>query len=218
MPEALMSMTTSPGPGVGSVNSRSSSFRSPRKTTPRMVCSFSSDFTRAARHGNMEKSTAFSSEGGFAPLPNLPPGTGCAGEAGARSRTPIGCGISRGHVTIYSDRLLAAGGQHAHQRRDRIPPHGIVDVPLFFPALDQPRPPQLVEVVGQRWPGHPHRLLDLSRRDLALGAHQEEEHLESREMGEGLERLHVRDAGLELGKREPRYRFHVSKYINLWNP
>src|SRR5437867_13401023 len=42
MPEALMAMTTSPGPGVGSVNSRSSSFRSPRKTTPRMACSSSS--------------------------------------------------------------------------------------------------------------------------------------------------------------------------------
>src|SRR5262249_10826521 len=36
MPEALMAMTTSPGPGVGSGNSLSSSFRSPRKTMPRM--------------------------------------------------------------------------------------------------------------------------------------------------------------------------------------
>src|SRR5438132_1440912 len=34
MPEALMAMTTSPGPGVGSGNSRSSSFRLPRKTMP----------------------------------------------------------------------------------------------------------------------------------------------------------------------------------------
>src|SRR5213593_1381714 len=125
--------------------------------------------------------------------------------AGPRPATPCG------------SPCLAAGGQEAHQRRDRIPPHGIVDVPLFLPALDQPGPPQLVEVVGQRGPGYPHRLLDLSGRDLALGAHQEEEHLQSREVGEGLERLHVRGAGLELGKREPRYRFHVSKYINLWN-
>src|SRR5258708_40339655 len=37
MPEALMARTTSPGPGAGSGNSCSSSFRSPRKTTPRMV-------------------------------------------------------------------------------------------------------------------------------------------------------------------------------------
>src|SRR5205807_1242939 len=37
MPDALIAITTSPGPGRGSANSRSSSFRSPRKTTPRMV-------------------------------------------------------------------------------------------------------------------------------------------------------------------------------------
>src|SRR6266498_343092 len=36
MPEALMARTTSPGPGAGSGNSCSSSFRSPRKTTPRI--------------------------------------------------------------------------------------------------------------------------------------------------------------------------------------
>src|SRR2546427_11371754 len=40
MPEALMAMTTSPGPGVGSGNSRSSSFRLPRKTMPFMSISF----------------------------------------------------------------------------------------------------------------------------------------------------------------------------------
>src|SRR5437879_12455437 len=40
MPEALMAMTTSPGPGVGSGNSRSSSFRLPRKTMPFMSVSF----------------------------------------------------------------------------------------------------------------------------------------------------------------------------------
>src|SRR5215813_9079858 len=34
MPEALISRTTSLGPGVGSGNSLSSSFRSPRNTTP----------------------------------------------------------------------------------------------------------------------------------------------------------------------------------------
>src|SRR2546429_1023269 len=40
MPEALMAMTTSPGPGVGSANSRSSSFRLPRKTMPFISVSF----------------------------------------------------------------------------------------------------------------------------------------------------------------------------------
>src|SRR5438093_694418 len=43
---------------------------------------------RAARHGNMEKSTAFSSEGGFAPLPNLPPPAPGAPAAPARRGTP----------------------------------------------------------------------------------------------------------------------------------
>src|SRR5215470_17503355 len=37
MPEALISNTTSPGPGVGSGNSRSSNRRSPRNTTPRIA-------------------------------------------------------------------------------------------------------------------------------------------------------------------------------------
>src|SRR5882672_5139745 len=36
MPEAFISMTTSPGPGVGSGKLFSSTLRSPRKTTPRM--------------------------------------------------------------------------------------------------------------------------------------------------------------------------------------
>src|SRR5881275_1501867 len=38
---------------------------------------------RAPLDGRLEHS-----EGGSAPLPNLPPGTGCAGKAGARSGTP----------------------------------------------------------------------------------------------------------------------------------
>src|SRR5262244_3626044 len=39
MPDALISRITSRGPGVGSGNSLSSSFRSPRKTTPLMTSS-----------------------------------------------------------------------------------------------------------------------------------------------------------------------------------
>src|ERR1700730_175360 len=39
MPEALISRITSLGPGVGSENSRSSSLRSPRNTTPFMAAS-----------------------------------------------------------------------------------------------------------------------------------------------------------------------------------
>src|SRR5206468_8779103 len=47
------------------------------------------------------------SEGGSAPLPDLPPETGCAGRAGARSGTSTGRGISRAHQAFYSNRLLA---------------------------------------------------------------------------------------------------------------
>src|SRR5881409_2702366 len=48
------------------------------------------------------------SEGGSAPLPNLPPGTGCAGRAGARSGTSTGRGMfsRRG---VYSVLLLGLG-------------------------------------------------------------------------------------------------------------
>ena len=64
-------------------------------------------------------------------------------------------------------------------------------------------------MVGQRGPGHPHRLLDLSSRDLALGSHEDEEHLEAAEVGEGLERLDVDVLGFELGQGEARRCFHV---------
>src|SRR5687768_5053423 len=37
MPEAFISITTSPGPGVGSGKLRSSTFRLPRKTAPRTL-------------------------------------------------------------------------------------------------------------------------------------------------------------------------------------
>src|SRR5262245_60172596 len=40
MPDAFMATTTSPGPGVGSGNSRTSSFRPPRNTTPRIRSPF----------------------------------------------------------------------------------------------------------------------------------------------------------------------------------
>src|SRR5262245_20063373 len=40
MPDAFMATTTSPGPGVGSGNSRTSSFRPPRKPTPRIRSPF----------------------------------------------------------------------------------------------------------------------------------------------------------------------------------
>jgi hypothetical protein len=74
-------------------------------------------------------------------------------------------------------------------------------------------------MVGHRGPGHSHRLLDLSGRDLALGAHEDEEHLEAAEVGEGLERLDVDVLGFELGQREARgcfHRFYNSKFSNQY--
>src|SRR6266545_5396607 len=61
------------------------------------------------------------SEGGSAPLPNLPPETGCAGRAGARSGTSTGRGISRAHLAFYSGGLLGPrrrrGPRKSAQRR-----------------------------------------------------------------------------------------------------
>src|SRR5215831_10437654 len=51
------------------------------------------------------------SEGGFAPLPNLSPQTVCAGEAGARSGTPIAHRRSRGAGACYSDGLLIVAAE-----------------------------------------------------------------------------------------------------------
>src|SRR5690348_3199865 len=51
MPEALISRITSRGPGVGSGKSRSSSLRSPRKTTPFMAPSGALSYPLMARLG-----------------------------------------------------------------------------------------------------------------------------------------------------------------------
>src|SRR3990170_5038866 len=56
MPEALMARTTSPGPAVGSGNSWISNFRSPRKTTPRIMgeSSFGRPMTARSRSVSFE--------------------------------------------------------------------------------------------------------------------------------------------------------------------
>src|SRR5262245_37799778 len=46
MPEALISNTTSPGPGVGSGNSRSSNRRLPRNTTPRIYSPYDDHYAQ----------------------------------------------------------------------------------------------------------------------------------------------------------------------------
>src|SRR5499426_29087 len=112
---------------------------------------------------------------------------------------------------------LAARSQQAHQRGDPLPLHRIVDVALFLAALEQARPSQDVEMMGQGRPRNLDRLLDLSHRHLAPGLHQQEEHLKSAQMGEGLERLDVRLVGCQLRQRQPSYRLHVSKSMEISN-
>src|SRR6266536_2150604 len=102
----------------------------------------------------MEKSTAFSSEGGFTPLPNLPPGTGCAGEAGARSGTPTGCGISRGRVAFTPHATRVTGTWRSPRplaRRGASPPFRTSPqepVAPAKPALEAERPPGAVFLVA----------------------------------------------------------------------
>src|SRR5262244_2514390 len=112
---------------------------------------------------------------------------------------------------------LAARSQQAHQRGDPLPLHRIVDVALFLAALEQARPSQDVEMMGQGRPRDLDRLLDLSHRHLAPGLHEQEEHLKSAQMGEGLERLDVRLVGCQLRQRQPGYRLHVSKDMEISN-
>ena len=99
------------------------------------------------------------------------------------------------------DSSSAAGGEQPDQRGRGVPPDGVIDVPLFLAALDEPGAPERGQVMRQRGRRDLHRLLDLTHRDLPAGADQEEEHLQTREMGEGLEGLDVGLAGVELAQR-----------------
>src|SRR5712691_12056832 len=112
---------------------------------------------------------------------------------------------------------LTAGGEQARERGRRLPLHGIVDVPLFLPALDEPGPPEQVEVVRQGRARDLHGRLDLAHRDFPPGADEEEEHLESGQVPEGLERLDVGVIGLQPGQRQAGYSFHSSKFMKLSN-
>ena len=113
--------------------------------------------------------------------------------------------------------MLAAGGQESDQIRDYLPPDGVVDVALLFPALDQPGSPQQVEVVGESGPRNLQGLLDFSRRHLASRPNQEEEDPEPRQVGQRLERLRMDLAGVEPGERERPDPFHTSINIKLSN-
>src|SRR4029079_11377690 len=93
----------------------------------------------------------------------------------------------------------------------------IVDVSLFLPALDQAGPTQDVEMVGQRRPWDLDRLLDLTHGHLPAGLHQQEEHLQTTEMGERLECLDVRLVGRQPRHRQAGYRLHISKYMEVSN-
>src|SRR5437773_3890285 len=104
----------------------------------------------------------------------------------------------------------AAGRQQADQLRRHIGACRVVDETLLLAALDQPGAPQQVEVMRERRPRDVELGLDLAGRHLAPAANQQEEDLESREVGERLERLDVILASLQPSERKGP---HVSKSI-----
>src|SRR3989304_1316711 len=114
-----------------------------------------------------------------------------------------------------SEVCSAAGREETHQRRHRVPPHAVEDVPRVLAALHQARPAQQLEVVGQRGTRYLHRALDLARRALAPGAHQEEEHAQAPRVPQRLEGLGVRGAGFQVRVRG--LALHISIYIQLSN-
>ena len=81
---------------------------------------------------------------------------------------------------------LAAGSEQARERRHRLPLHRIVDVPLFLPALEQPCPPQRIQVMRQGRPRNLDLRLDLADGHLVLGPHEDEEDLQPRQVGQAL--------------------------------
>src|SRR5437773_5987348 len=125
MPEALMAMTTSPGPGVGSGNSRSSSFRLPRKTMPFISVSFAFVDERQERLPRAEPPEVLAERRDDAEAEQL------VQAVGLPDRLDAGLG---GHV-------LDVHRQHAHPESERAPRHG---APRAAEADDAHR--QLVEL------------------------------------------------------------------------
>src|SRR5574341_1183837 len=111
----------------------------------------------------------------------------------------------------------AAGGQQSHQGGDGLPLHGIVNVPLFLPAPDEPGPPEQVKVMRQGRSRDLHGRLDLADRDFLPGADEEEEYLQTGQVAEGLERLDVALVSVQSCQRQTGYGFHASKSIELSN-
>src|SRR6185436_15509750 len=120
-------------------------------------------------------------------------------------------GLSRPWVFSF----LAAGGEEAGEGGGRLPLHGVVDVPLFLPALHQPGPAESIQMMGEGRPGDLHRGLDLADGNLPSRPHEVEEHLEAREMAQRLEGFDMRLVGLQLLQGETGYGFHISKPIEL---
>src|SRR5216684_3548490 len=112
---------------------------------------------------------------------------------------------------------LTAGGEQARQRGRRLPLHGIVDVPLFFPALDEPGAPERVQVVRQGRPRDLDGRLDLAHGDLAAREEEEEEDLQARQVAQGLERLDVPPVASQPALPQAGYGFHRSNNITLSN-
>jgi hypothetical protein len=88
-----------------------------------------------------------------------------------------------------------ARGQESDYAGHRFPLHGAVDVSFFLAALQEPGPPQDVEVVRQGRPGDLHGFLDFADRHLPAGLYEGEKDLETADVRERLERLDMRLVG-----------------------
>jgi hypothetical protein len=87
--------------------------------------------------------------------------------------------------------FLTTGGQKTHQIRNHLSSDGIVNVPLLPPALEQTRPPENIQMVGQGWSGHAQGFLNLTYRHLSFGANDKEKYPQASQVCQRFERLHM---------------------------
>src|SRR4030095_17238201 len=111
----------------------------------------------------------------------------------------------------------AAGGEQPDHGGRGVPPDRVIDIPFFLATLDEPGSPERGQVMRQGRSRDLHRFLDLPHPDLPARTDQEEEHLQAREMGQGLEGLDVPLAGLQLVEGERGSLFHTLIFIKEQN-
>src|SRR5882672_8543525 len=203
------------------MNWASSVMRSPGRSGESRVCSIPStaSFTSTSMCSPSSRpcQRAWWRSGNFDEAPARTLRTVAPGVSGSsRTRRPVPSpptnfvtqeATSTGIVAVVLGAGLMAGASAAsRQEADQLGGHvgagRVIDEPLLFAALDEPRAPQQVEVVRERRPGDLQLGLDLAGGHLAPAANQQEEDLQARQVGERLERLDVILAGLEPGERE----------------